>query len=170
MSNYIKYFVAAIVMTIVSSTVAAESKVGFVDIQYVLAKSPQRVAIGEKLKAEFKEQYEELDKLANQGKDLQEKAQKDAATMSQDQRIETSRKLQELETQIKLKQKNLQEDYERRGQEEQRALLVKIQEQVSAVAKEEKVNMIVNKSALLWADQSLDLSEKVLAKMSSVGN
>jgi outer membrane protein len=155
------------VIALASSVQAADIKIGFVDIAYVMAKSPQRVAIAEKLKNEFKEQEEEIKSLYEEYKKLQEKAQKDGATMSEKERLELQREGQEMETKLKLKQQALNEDSQRRANEEQRQLGAKILEKVAELAKEEKYTMIINKDALLWADQATNVSDKVLAKLSA---
>lgn len=165
MKKVLSIFVAIVAM--ISGAQAAEVKIGFVDVAYVMSKSPQRVAISEKLKSEFKEQEEEIKSLFEDYKKLQEKAQKDGATMSEKERLELQRQGQEMETKIKLKQQALNEDSQRRAGEEQRILGAKILEKIAELAKEEKYDMIVNKDALLWADQATNLSDKVLAKLSA---
>jgi outer membrane protein len=157
-------------LAISTSAFAADMKVGYVDISYIMAKSPQRVAITEKLKGEFKEQEEELKALLDEYKKLQEKAQKDGATMSEQERIDMSRQAQEMEGKLKLKQNALNEDMKRRGQEEQRMLAGKIMEQINALATEENYDMLVNKDALLFAKDAMNVSDKVLARLGASGN
>ncbi len=154
----------------IASVQAETGKLGFVDIQYIMAKSPQRVAIGEKLQKEFKEQEEELKKIYDDIMKLQNKATKDGATMSEKERVELQRQGQEMESNFKLKQANLQEDRQRRAQEEQRILGGKILELIAKFAEEQGYAMIVNKEALLWADPASNVSEQVLAKLSASTN
>ncbi len=161
--------IAVIALGFSSAVQANTVKIGYVDVQYVMAKSPQRVAIAEKLKKEFKEPDEELKKLAGDFQKMQEKGKKDAATMSEQERLDLGRKLQEMEAKAKLKQKNLQEDMQRRSQEEQRLLYIEIQKAIKAVSEEEKYDMIVNREALLWASKATNLSDKVLAKLNASG-
>jgi len=167
----VKKFFLIISLVVASITTAtAANNIGVVDVQYVLSKAPQRVAISEKLNAEFKERTEELKALVDKGRSIQENAEKNSATMSQQERIETNRQLQELQSQITFKEKTLKEDSARRGQEEQRALYGVISQQIDAVAKEGNFDMIVNREALLWVGESVNISDLVLAKLNAIGN
>ncbi len=158
------------VVAMASVAQAEEAKLGYVNVQYVMTKSPQRVAITEKLKSEFKEQEEAIKGLVGDYQKLQEKFKKDGTTMSEQERIDLNRKGQELETQIKLKQNALQEDMQRRSQDEQRVLAQSIMKEVAAFAEKNGYKMIVNSDALLWADPSLDVSDQILAKLGAAGN
>lgn len=165
-----KFFLIISLVVASITTATAANKIGVVDVQYVLSKAPQRVAISEKLNAEFKERTEELKALVDKGRSIQENAEKNSATMSQQERIETNRQLQELQSQITFKEKTLKEDSARRGQEEQRALYGVISQQIDAVAKEGNFDMIVNREALLWVGESVNISDLVLAKLNAIGN
>ncbi len=158
------------VIAMASVAQAEEAKLGYVNVQYVMTKSPQRVAITEKLKSEFKEQEEAIKGLVSEYQKLQEKFKKDGTTMSEQERIDLNRKGQELETQIKLKRNALQEDMQRRSQDEQRVLAQSIMKEVATFAEKNGYKMIVNSDALLWADPSLDVSDQILAKLGAAGN
>ena len=149
-------------LAISASAFAADMKVGYVDISYIMSKSPQRVAITEKLKGEFKEQEEELKALLDEYKKLQEKAQKDGATMSEQERIDMSRQAQEMEGKLKLKQNALNEDMKRRGQEEQRMLAGKIMEQINELLNND--NYFFEKDSYYYGFYKNKLIDETLTK------
>ncbi|WP_144391646.1 OmpH family outer membrane protein [Pleionea sediminis] len=165
MKHIVIIFVSIIAM--MATAQAEGDKIGYVNGQYIAQNSPQAVAIREKMQAEFKEQQEELKTIDSDYRKLQEKAQKDGATMSQQEKIDLSRKMQELETQLKLKQKALQEDMQRFGQGQQIALLKRIRKEIDEYAKANGYKMVINAEALLFADPALDISDKILAKLNS---
>ncbi|NVJ48791.1 MAG: OmpH family outer membrane protein [Gammaproteobacteria bacterium] len=167
MNKYL-VLIALLVTTIAGANAA--NKIGVVDIQYVLTRAPQYVAINEKLKGEFKERSEELRSLAEKGQSIQENAQKNEATMSEQERQQISRQLQELQAQITFKEKTFKEDYNRRSQEERRTLFGLVSQQVEAVAKEGQYDLILNREALLYVSDASNISDKVLAKLNALGN
>lgn len=150
------------VLALVSATVAAETKIGIVNLREVVAKSPQREAINEKLKAEFKDRIDALKKMEVEIKAMDDKAKKDAPTMTEQQRVDAGRNIQSKYSDYQLKQKALQEDSQRRESEEMRSLIGKVRQTVQAVAGKEGVQLVLSEEAVLFSQAQFDLTEKVV--------
>lgn len=146
---------------------ASELKIGFVDVQYILAKSPQSAAVREKLASEFKERGDALKALQDEMAKMSEQGRKDIATMTENQKVELARQIQEKDQSFKLKVKNFREDQERRLQEEQRILIGKIKVKIDEYSKEQKFDVVLLKDALVYAEGSINISDQVLAKLNA---
>ena len=70
--------VLTVASMLVAAPVMADIKIAVVDFAEVAAKSPQSDAINEKLKKEFNDRIENMKKLQQELKTMQEKLQKDA--------------------------------------------------------------------------------------------
>ena len=156
-----------VVSSFIDQAVAAELKVGHVDFRVLVYKSPQYTSVQEKLRKEFKERGESLEAMLKDREALVQKAQKEAATLSQDQKIDMSRQVTEKEAAIKLKKKAFDEDFQRRQAEETKILQAQVLAAVDAYAKEHKYSMIANRQSLVWADPALDITQQVLAKLNA---
>lgn len=152
----------ALVPTLFAANVMAEVKIGVVDVREVIAKSPQREAIGEKLKTEFKDRMDALKKASDEIKAMQDKAMKDAPTMTEQQKVDAGRNIQAKGTDLQLKDKALKEDIQRREAEEQRALMGKINQAIASVAAKEGVQMVLTRDAVPFMQPQFDLTPKVL--------
>ncbi len=159
----------ALVPALVMAEVGADAKIGVVDVREVVAKSPQREAIGEKLKAEFKDRMDAMKKMDAEIRAQQEKAQKDAPTMTEQQKVDAGRSIQAKISDLQLKQKALQEDIQRREGEEQRALLGKINQAVNAVATKEGLSLVLTREAVPFVQPQFDITAKVVQAMGSAG-
>src|SRR3990167_2678950 len=115
-----------------SLSIAADLRVGVVDVQEVLAKAPQADAIGEKLKKEFLERTDGLKKQEAEIKIQYEKSQKDSPTMTESQRIEAGRNIEKMKSDFQFRVKAYQDDVQRRKAEEMRALEMRIGQAVNA--------------------------------------
>ncbi|MDH5432456.1 MAG: OmpH family outer membrane protein, partial [Gammaproteobacteria bacterium] len=140
-------------------------KVGYVNLQKVMASIPQYQAIQEKIGKQFKAREDELKKLMKKGQELQEKVQRDAMTMNGEERQKIGREIEELEIEVKLKQKYLQEDANIAQAVEQRNLSAKVQQAISKVVQQENLTLVVKIESILFAEPSMDITDKVIEVM-----
>lgn len=143
----------------------AQQKIGFVSMQNVFQQLPQAQQISERLQEEFADDFAALEKMTTELQSLQEKAERDAQIMSPTERLEISREIEMLETRRQLQYKALREDSERRQQEERNKLMRDIVREAQTVAQAEGYDMVLNDGSVLYAGESLDLTDEVIAKM-----
>ncbi|MGB0496267.1 MAG: OmpH family outer membrane protein [Kangiellaceae bacterium] len=151
----------------VSGINAAELKIGIVDFQKVFAGAPQRTIIVDKIKKQFEDKSNELKVLGEQIEKKQADAQKNAVTMTQEQKITTQRELQEMATKAQTMQKNLQEDFQRAQQAEGQKLQVKINQTIDKIAKAEKFDLILRSETVAFQTGTLDITNKVITVLSN---
>ncbi len=160
-----------------ANAVAAEGKVAFVDSQAVFDKTK----LGKKYQGIVREYYESRKKILDmdaddiqkmqeefakqkQGKMLNEKAQKEKEETLSRKISDFQKKRDEFSGEISKKNEELSNEFN------QQMIVV-----LKDIAKKEKVSVVLNKTinilskaevpAILYADESLDLTEKVIADM-----
>ncbi len=141
-------------------------KIGFVNFGRLLEESPQAKAAQQALEGEFMPRQRDV---AAQQKSLEEKSdklKKEAAVMSEADRIRSEREVRDLELSVNRRFKELQEDLNLRRNEEvgrmQRALL----QEVQAYAKANGYQLIVSEG-VLFAAEGVDITPQVVAAIKS---
>jgi len=157
--------VALLSTALFANAAEAQQKIGFVSIQEVLSKLPQARNLEAQVQDEFKKQIDEVSKIEEQMRGLSEKAQRDASILSNTERLAMEREMEMLETTRQLKLKALREDMNRRGNELRDQLMTDVMRQTQAVANEQKFDVVLQSSALLYAADSADLTDAVVKKM-----
>jgi outer membrane protein len=156
----------ALVAVLATATVAvAEAqalKIGFVNFGRLLEESPQAKAAQAALESEFLPRQRDV---AAQRKSLQEKVdklQKEAAVMSEADRLRNEREVRDLELNVNRRFNELQEDLNLRRNEEvgrmQRALL----QEVQAYARANGYQLVVS-DGVLFAAEGIDITPQLVA-------
>ena len=158
--------IAAAALAGAPSAEAQALKIGFVNFGRLLEESPQAKAAQQALEGEFMPRQRDV---AAQQKSLQEKSdklQKEAAVMSEADRVRTEREVRDLELNVNRRFKELQEDLNLRRNEEvgkmQRALL----QEVQAYAKANGYQLIVSDGVLFAAD-GVDITPQLVVAIKS---
>ena len=154
--------VAGLALAMTTAADAQALKIGFVNFGRLLEESPQAKAAQAALEAEFMPRQRDV---AAQRKTLQEKVdklQKEAAVMSEADRLKTEREVRDLELNVNRRFNELQEDLNMRRNEEvgkmQRALL----QEVQAYARTNGYQLIVSEG-VLFAAEGVDITPQVVA-------
>ncbi len=158
--------VALLAFAAAATAEAQALKIGFVNFGRLLDESPQAKAAQATLEAEFLPRQRDV---AAQRKSLQEKVdklQKEAAVMSEADRLRAEREARDLELNVNRRFNELQEDLNLRRNEEvgkmQRALL----QEVQAYARANGYQLIVSEGVLFAAD-GVDITPQVVAAIKS---
>lgn len=165
MRHMIRHLAALIVAAAALAAPAAQSadlKIGFVNFGRLLEESPQARTAQQALESEFLPRQREV---AAQQKSLEEKRdklKKEAAVMSEADRIKTEREVRDLELNVTRRFNELQEDLNLRRNEEvgrmQRALL----QEVQAYARANGYQLVVSEG-VLFAAEGVDITPQVVA-------
>ena len=156
----------ALLFSSLSSAFASDIKIGIYNNRFVFSKAPQVEAIQDKLAKQFADRISEINDIGKKLKELQEKVQRDAMTMTEEQRIQASREFQQLEIDFKTKQKQLQEDSDRAKQKELMAVEAIVQKAINKVAADEGFDLILRAEMAVFAKKKVDISEKILTIIS----
>ena len=154
--------VALLAFTAATAAEAQALKIGFVNFGRLLDESPQAKAAQATLEAEFMPRQRDV---AAQRKSLQEKVdklQKEAAVMSEADRLRAEREARDLELNVNRRFNELQEDLNLRRNEEvgkmQRALL----QEVQAYARANGYQLVVSEG-VLYAAEGVDITPQLVA-------
>jgi outer membrane protein len=166
MTHTFRQFISALVAgaALVAAPMAsgADLKIGFVNFGRLLEESPQAKAAQQALENEFLPRQREVAAQQKQLQDKRDKLQKEAAVMSEADRIKTEREVRDLGINVERRFNELQEDLNLRRNEEvgkiQRALL----QEVQAYARANGYQLVVSEGVLFAAD-GVDITPQVVA-------
>jgi outer membrane protein len=143
-----------------SGPAQAQGKIGFVSLDRILREAAPAVRAQKKLEAEFAKRKQELGKMADQLKRLQETLEKNAVTMSDSERVKREREFAELNRDFQRKQRESNEDFNQRRNEELAGILERANRAVRQIAEAEKFDIIFQEA--VFASPRIDITEKVI--------
>lgn len=161
MSKIIKNLVLAGLITFAANAQSADLKVGYVQVDKILQEAPQTAESGKKLEREFSPRSQELDRMAKQIKDLEAMLDKDSLTISEADRRNKERDVQNIKIEFQRKQRELREDINLRKNEELGSLQDRVNKAVQSVSEAEGYDLVVY-SGVAYASKKIDITDKVL--------
>jgi outer membrane protein len=161
LSNTFKNLVLASLLSFSLTAHSAELKVGYVQVDKILQEAPQTAESGKKLEREFSPRSQELDRMAKQIKDLEGVLDKDGLTITEAERRNKERDIQNIKVEFQRKQRELREDINLRKNEELGSLQDRINKAVQSVAKAESYDLVMY-SGVAYAADKIDITDKVL--------
>jgi outer membrane protein len=148
-------------MAFAISAGAAELKVGYVQVDKILQEAPQTIESGKKLEREFSPRSQELERMSKQIKDLEAALDKEGLTISESERRNKERDVQNIKIEFQRKQRELREDINLRKNEELGSLQDRINKAVQSVSEAEGYDLVVY-SGVAYASKKIDITDKVL--------
>lgn len=139
-------------------------KIGYVNYSQLMQESPQAKAIAAKLRSEFQPRQTELAKLQQDLKTRADKFQRDAATMTDEQREKMQNDLQDSDRDLQRRQSELQDDFTQRRNEELSSLQRILVEQVRTYAKAQSFDLVLADGVIYWT-QALDITPAILTRL-----
>lgn len=161
MSKILNKLLAAALVASAFNVQAAELKVGYVQVDKILQEAPQTSESGKKLEREFSPRSQELDRMAKQIKDLEAALDKDSLTISEAERRNKERDVQNIKIEFQRKQRELREDINLRKNEELSVLQDRVNKAVQSVSEAEGYDLVVY-SGVAYASKKIDITDKVL--------
>ncbi len=140
-------------------------KVGVLDVQELLTKSPQAVEAGKRLEKEFQARK---DKLIGKQKDFQSKQesfQRNRDVMSEIERKKSEKELEKMQKDLQHSEEELRSDITSRHKEETDEFMDTVRNLVAKLADEEKYDLILYQETTVHFAESIDITEKMLNLM-----
>lgn len=163
----IAFTAAASSMLLASNSMAADKKIGVVNVQQVISQLPQMADIQQTITGEFKEDIDALKKMEGDIKYKMEKRQRDEAIMSKKEITTLEGEINALRQEYAGKAQPLQQSIKRREQEEQQKILLLVKEAVDKVAAKEGFDLVIQQSAVAFSKPGFDISAKVVEQAST---
>ena len=145
-------------------TFSAEIKIGIVDVNKILKEAPQTISANKKLEKEFGSRTEKLKAKIQALQGDEKKYQKEALTLSDDQKDKTEKSLQQRRIEIQRLERELREDMDLRRREEIGDLQEKINQTIDKIAADEKYDLILY-NGIAFASENVDITNRIIKSL-----
>jgi len=145
---------------------AAEMKIAVVDYGKLMEESPQAKAVSDALRNEFTPRQRDLQAQQAAVKSKEDRLQKDAATMTQEQRNHADKELRDGARDFARKQTELQDDFNARKTEEMSRLQRILIEEVRTYAKAQGFDLVIA-DGVIYSTPTLDITPAILTALQS---
>ena len=139
---------------------AQDSKVGFVSTERIFREAAPAKAAQVKIEQEFSRRDKELQEMASRLKSMSDKLDKDAAILSETDRVRRQRELADLDKDFQRKQREFREDLNQRRNEELAIVLERTNKVIKQIAESEKYDIVFQEA--VYASPRIDITDKVL--------
>jgi outer membrane protein len=138
----------------------AETKIGFVNSQRILAEAPQAAKAKKKIEKDFEKRDQDLQRMVKQLQTMQEAMDKNGPTMVEAERRAKERELADLTRDLQRKQREFREDLSQRQNEEMAAIFERVNKAIKQIADAEKYDIIFQEA--VYFNQRIDITDKVI--------
>ena len=143
---------------------AQESKIAFVSTERIFREAVPAKAAQTKLEAEFAKREKDIADMAARLKAQSDKLDKDAAILSESDRVKRQRDLGDLDKEFQRKQREFREDLNQRRNEELSVVLERTNKVIRQIAEAEKYDIVFQEA--VYASKRIDITDKVLKELS----
>ena len=165
MSMTLRTAVATVALALVPLTaLAADLKLGYVDLQRALEEIDEGKAAKAQLKREFDEKQKQLDQRTDEVKRLDADFQKQALVMAPDAKAAKAAEIDRKKVEVQQFFVGLQKDLAGREREVTRGLFDKMIAMVRELADAEGFTMVLDRNTVLYAPPSLDVTNELVRK------
>ena len=151
-----------------SSLSQAELKVGFIDMRTALFSSDAAKTFTDKIVSQYKKQDLEVRSVGEEGQKLEQRLKNDAAIMSDAERNKTASDLDSKITEYKFLKGKLDKALAAKRQEFLADSKPKLDKVINEIVKEYKLDLLMPREAALYAQDSMDYTDKVVKKLNAI--
>ncbi len=144
----------------VAETYAADMKIGFIDSERVNRESAPADQASKRLEKEFQPRVLDLQRLEGQVKAAQTQLEKDALTLSENDRRKREQDLSRQIVELQRKQREYTEDLNLRRNQELAGLLERANKIIRQIAESEKYDLILQEA--VYRSPRVDITDRVL--------
>jgi outer membrane protein len=146
-----------------------QTSIGFVSLDRILREAPAAQQAQKKLEKEFSQRGQDLSKLAEQLKRMQENLEKNAVTMTESDRLKREREFGEANRDFQRRQREFNEDLAQRRKEEFERVIESANRAVRQIAEAEKLDVVFQNEQVVWASNRIDITDKVIKALGEQG-
>lgn len=146
-----------------ASPISAQAKIGYVNVQQVMAQAPGIAEARQTFEAEVTQAQPELQRMQAELATLQQQFEQQQATLSEQAKQQRQQEFQQKVSALQQRQQELQ----RREQELIAPIMTRVEEIIDQIRREGNYAMIFDtaQSGIIAADESLDLTNRVLDRL-----
>ena len=153
------------VLALAGQAQAQEFRVGFVNTDRIFREANTARAAQTKLEQEFSRREKELNELGGALKSASERFEREAPTLSEQQRAQRQRQLIDQDREFQRKRREFQEDLNARKSEELQQVLDRANRVVRQVAEQEKYDLILQEA--VYINPKHDITDKVIRALNA---
>jgi outer membrane protein len=152
-------------LALVAQARAEDFRVGFVNTDRIFREANTAKAAQAKLEQEFSRREKELNDLGNNLKNLSDKFEREAPTLSESQRAQRQKQLLDQDRDFQRKRREFQEDLNARKNEELQQVLERANRVVKQVAEAEKYDVVLQEA--VYINPKHDITDKVIKALNA---
>lgn len=153
---------ALVITSIASISYAAELKIGIIDMNQILQKSPLMISINNELIKRFQPRQDELIAAQKQLQDDTNRLNINGATLSPDDRAKLQNKILAEQANVQVLNANLQKDLAIAKDEAGQKFTRKLGEVITKIAKAGNYDLIQQNSGFAFVNTKLDITQDVI--------
>jgi len=156
-----------IILMIASANVMAASaaKIGYVSVEKILTDAPQVQAVNDSMLERFGGRKTELQEMEKEVTEMQENYKRNELVMTEDKLNELKNSIIGKIQEFKQKEAVLQQEVATVRNQELAVLQQSVRSIIQDIAKAEKYDLILTSEGVAYANEKLDISDKVLERM-----
>jgi outer membrane protein len=144
---------------------AEDFRVGFVNTDRIFREANTAKAAQAKLEQEFSRREKELNDIGTNLKNLSDKFEREAPTLSEAQRTQRQKQLVDQDREFQRKRREFQEDLNARKNEELQQVLERANRVVKQVAEAEKYDVVLQEA--VYINPKHDITDKVIKALNA---
>jgi outer membrane protein len=160
----VKYWLAIAMLVLFCSVAAAQEKIkiGFVDIQRVIAESQAGKQAKERFQAQIKKAEADVAKERQDLEKLRADIDKKGPLLKEEERRNLEAEFQKRSVALQRAMSDYQQDLQQKNNQLMSDILKDLEQIVNEVGKAEKFTLILERSQILYSDQAIDITSKVI--------
>jgi len=162
--QWVVFLLAAVALS--AQVQAEEFRVGFVNTDRIFREANSAKAAQAKLEQEFAKREKELNDMGTALKTASDKFEREAPTLSEQQRGQRQKALIDQDREFQRKRREFQEDLNARKNEELQQVLDRANRVVRQVAEQEKYDLILQEA--VYVNPKHDITDKVIKALNAV--
>jgi len=165
----VKYWLVLILLGISWTTVMAQDrmKIGYIDVRRVVAESAAGKRAGERLQTQVKKAEADTLKERQELERLRADLEKKAPLLKEEERRNLESDFQKRSVTLQRTMTDLQQEIQMKEREMMQSILKDLEGVVVEVGKADKFTLILDRSQILFADQGIDITNKVIETFNS---
>lgn len=149
----------------VAADAAKTPTVAVINLPLIMNEIPQAKEVEKRLNKEFSAREQELQKMQEKGAKLGQDI--NSGKYKGNELTAKQREIAQLQADFQLKARALQEDQQKRVQEENRKLAVAVQKAIDSIAAERGIDLVLRGEAIAYTISALDISSDVIQRVSA---
>jgi len=159
----VKYWLVIGMLVLTCSSVWAQAvKIGFIDIQRIVAESQAGKKAKDRFQAQVKKAETDILKERHDLEKLKTDLDKKGPLLKEEERRNIEADFQRRSVSLQRSMSDQQQELQRKNSEMMSEILKDLEQVVTEVGKTEKFTLILERSQILYSDQGVDITNKVI--------